>query len=171
MNKQSNYIVSSKGNLIACTLNVLTALKTIWSMSQMLTAKVLALTPRQSNAFLLWVFRLATGKRNYNSFFHNDNSLIYINYCEATEATCSSWLCILSQGQGRITIFHEKYLALCLLPLDWNNIEIHLLARIFLAVRSRKCALCYCSDAHFWILGFLSCFVCSPFWSFPHPFT
>ena len=171
MNKQSNYIVSSKGNLIACALNVLTALKTIWSMPQMLTAKVLALTPRQSNGFLLWVFRLATGKRNYNSFFHNDNSLIYINYCEATEATCSSWLCILSQGQGRITIFHEKYLALCLLPLDWNNIEIHLLARIFLAVRSRKCALCYCSDAHFWILGFLSCFVCSPFWSFPHPFT
>lgn len=86
MNKQSNYIASSKVNLIACTLNVLTALKTSWSMPQMWTTKVLALTPRQANGFLLWVFRLATGKRNYNSFFHNDNSLMYINYCEATEA-------------------------------------------------------------------------------------
>ena len=72
---------------------------------------------------------------------------------------CSSWLCIISQGQSRVTIFclfvfGEKYLAICLLPLDWNNVEIHLFARIFLAVRPRKCALCYFSDAHFWTLGF-----------------
>lgn len=43
----------------------------------------------------------------------------------------SSGLCIISQAQSRIAIFGEKQLAIQLLPLDWNNIEIHLLAKSF----------------------------------------
>lgn len=76
---------SSKANLIAYILNVLTVLKTSGSVSQMQTTKVMAFIPRQASGFLLWVFRFVTGKKN--NFFHNDNSLMYINYCETAEAT------------------------------------------------------------------------------------
>lgn len=80
---------ASRTNLIACILNVVTVLKTSWSVSQMLTRQVMAFVPRQANGFLLWfsfygILDLPQGK-NCNHFFHNDNSLMYINYWEAAE--------------------------------------------------------------------------------------
>lgn len=162
MNKQSN-CVSSKANLIAHTLNVLTALKTSWSMPQMLTTKALALTPKQSVVFFCG-FRLATGKKNYNSFFHNDNnSLNYISIIvrQLKQLVVPDYVLYL-QGQSSITILIEKYLALCLLPLDWNNVKFCLFLGIILAALNLgNVLLCYCSDAHFWIVKILSCLFCS----------
>lgn len=39
---------------------------------------------------------------------------------------------------------------------DWNNTEIHLLARIFLAVKSRKWTLCHTAVMLIWGFNFVS---------------
>lgn len=75
---------ASRANLIACTRNVLTVMKTSWAVPQMLTT-VMAFTPSEANGFPLWAFRLAIEKKIWNHFFCYDDSLTYINYCRTAE--------------------------------------------------------------------------------------